>query len=107
LEHRLVRTRDLVDAIDRAHFDTGFAPGAIIRPDDGQFLGQLLTRLTGGLRHGRSSCYGNRATIFYDTILPQKRPAPRLSAHPRSTSPVGPHCPCRCTSYRPPARATS
>src|SRR5262245_20599282 len=43
---------NLVDAIDGADFDTCVAAGAIVRPDDRQFLRKLLARFARTLSHG-------------------------------------------------------
>src|SRR6266446_1149587 len=51
LQARLVFAGHLIDAIDATDFNTGFAAGAAIRPDDSQLLGKFFSRLTGAFSH--------------------------------------------------------
>src|SRR5206468_3356613 len=44
-----------IDAIDRADLDTGLAAGAVVRADDRQFLGELLSLPARTLGHDSSS----------------------------------------------------
>src|SRR5207244_3030663 len=53
LQSGLILPRNLVDAIDRAYFNTCLAPSAIVRSDDGEFLGKFLSRLARTFRHDR------------------------------------------------------
>src|SRR5262249_8750829 len=55
LQGGLIDTRHLVNAIDGADLDTSVTTGAIVGPDDGQFLRKFLAWFTSGLRHLNSS----------------------------------------------------
>ena len=51
LQHRLVLAGHLVDAIDGTDLDAGFATGAVVGPNDGELLRELLAGFSSDLGH--------------------------------------------------------
>ena len=82
LDGRLVLARHLVDAIDRTDFDAGFAAGAVVGPDDGQFLRELFASLARAFGHEWTSSPGIawtvRATGAVQRLGDKRRAPPRV-----------------------------